>query len=133
MLVKDLLEFKSSDKVASVLSKSTVAGAAKQMLNFKIGFVLVLENSELVGVLSERDIVYKTCAEKKDPIEQKVSEIMTSDIIFVNENTQLKDALTLFKEKKNRHLPVKNDDGTIAGILSERDITTYLMSKLMVG
>jgi CBS domain-containing protein len=56
MLVKDLLEFKSSDKVASVLSQSTVAGAAKQMLNFNIGFVLVLENSQLVGVLSERDI-----------------------------------------------------------------------------
>ncbi|TNF27446.1 MAG: CBS domain-containing protein [Deltaproteobacteria bacterium] len=130
MLVKDLLEFKSSDKVASVLSQSTVAGAAKQMLNFNIGFVLVLENSQLVGVLSERDIVYKSTALKLDPIAQKVADIMTKDIVFVNENTELKEVLELFKKMKFRHLPVKKEDGSIAGVLSERDITTFLMSKL---
>lgn len=133
MKIKDLLEFKDSGKIASVLSQSTVAGAAKQMANFKIGFVLVLENSELVGVLSERDIVYKTCAEKRDPIEQKVHEIMTKDIIFVTEDTELRSAIQIFKDKKIRHLPVKKKDGSLAGILSERDVTTYLMSKLLVG
>lgn len=130
MLVKDLLEFKSSDKVASVLSQSTVAGAAKQMLNFNIGFVLVLENSQLVGVLSERDIVYKSTALKLDPIAQKVADIMTKNIVFVNEDTDLKEVLELFKKMKFRHLPVKKEDGSIAGVLSERDITTFLMSKL---
>lgn len=130
MLVKDLLEFKSSDKVASVLSQSTVAGAAKQMLNFNIGFVLVLENSQLVGVLSERDIVYKSTSLKLNPIAQKVADIMTKDIVFVNEDTELKEVLELFKKMKFRHLPVKKEDGSIAGVLSERDITTFLMSKL---
>ena len=130
MLVKDLLDFKSSKKVASILSQSTVAGAAKQMLNFGIGFVLVLENSQLVGVLSERDIVYKTCAEKKDPIKQKVSEIMTTNIIFAYEHTELKEALSLFKKNKIRHLPVKKADDSIAGVLSERDVTAFLMAKL---
>ncbi len=130
MKVKNLLQFTSSERVASVLSQSTVAGAAKQMLNMKIGFVLVLENSELVGVLSERDIVYKSTAEKIDPFGQKVSEIMTTDIIFVDEDTSVKEVLELFKKHKFRHLPVKKEDGSIAGIISERDITSYLMSKL---
>ena len=130
MKVKELLQFKDSAKIASVLSHSTIAGAAKQMANMKIGFVLVLENSKLVGVLSERDIVYKSCAEKNDPLNQKVFEIMSKDIIFVKEETDIKSALQLIKDKNIRHLPVKHDDGSLAGVLSERDITTYLMSKL---
>jgi CBS domain-containing protein len=76
------------------------------------------------------DIVYKSTALKLNPIAQKVADIMTKDIVFVNEDTELKEVLELFKKMKFRHLPVKKEDGSIAGVLSERDITTFLMSKL---
>lgn len=106
---------------------STLEEAAKAMKKKKIGTLLVKEN-ELIGILSERDIVRKIVAdaskyqkENKDVTNIKVKEIMIKDIITISPNEDVFDAINRMKEFDIRHLPVIYEEKLI-GLITMKDI-----------
>jgi CBS domain-containing protein len=107
---------------------TTLDICALEMKNNKVGTLLVKDKDDLVGILSERDIVRKIVAntkeyekKKKYPSNIAVSEIMTKDLITVDPKKDIFEALKIMKEFDIRHLPVIFEK-KLVGILTMKDI-----------
>ena len=100
------------------------------MRDLHIGSLAVLEAGNLVGIVSERDIMNKVVAEDKAPDTVQVSEIMSSPVITASEKDSLEDVMQLMGEKQIRHLPLVDDQGKAIAMLSVRDILRYQFEKL---
>lgn len=102
--------------------EKTALEAARLMRQVGVSALPVVDtNGRLVGIITERDFVWKIVAEEK-PYSTPVSEFMTKSLIVVNEKETLAEALRLMSRFKIRHLPVVDDKGSLVGIISIRDI-----------
>lgn len=129
MLIKDLLQQKSLS-IHSIHPNRSIVEAANKMKQNQIGFLLVMDQNRPVGLLSERDIVYKSTTSLKSPEIMTVADIMTSKMIWAKESTELKLAFEIMKKHGFRHLPIKSEQDEPLAIISERDITNFLYSKI---
>lgn len=100
---------------------ATVLEAAQLMNQAHTGSVLVLENGELRGIFTERDVLRRIVAEQRDPKTTKVSEVMTKDVIVASPKTQLDELRLVMREKRIRHVPVV-DAGRVIGMISIGDL-----------
>ena len=102
---------------------STVSEIADIMDLQDIGAVPVVdENNQLMGVLSERDIVRKLVKNGRDSDLVTAKDIMTSKVITVTKKTSQIDAFNLMKSNKIRHLPIVDEDQKLINFISIRDI-----------
>jgi len=99
----------------------SVQECAKMMNEKKVGSVVVMENTKLVGIVTEKDIVSKVVASGKDVKETKVQNIMCVDIVTIEPSAGLFDAINMMAELDIRHLPVSHN-GEFMGFLTEKDI-----------
>ncbi|MFO0964086.1 MAG: CBS domain-containing protein [Gemmataceae bacterium] len=83
---RDILVHKGSN-VLSISPTSTVLKAAQYMNEFKVGSLVVLVEGRLVGILTERDILTRVVATRRDPAETAVDEVMTTDLICCQPDT----------------------------------------------
>lgn len=97
--------------------ESTVAEAAGLMKREDCGSLPVVKDGKLVGIVTDRDIVLRAVAAKKDPAQLSVSEIMSKDPVTVMPDTSAADATKLMSDKQVRRLPVV-EDGRLVGILA---------------
>jgi CBS domain-containing protein len=117
-----------SQKVESIAEKdyvtlpedTFVAEAAKVMRNKDISSVLVSSknSNEAVGIVTERDILYRVVAENKGPFKVMLKDIMSSPLISISEEESVKDAVLLMRRKHIRRLAVKNGEGKITGTIT---------------
>ena len=108
--------------VHSVSPDETVYNALKLMADVNVGALLVKENDKVAGIISERDYARKVVLQHKSSSETKVSEIMSSDVITISPNKTVDEAMTMMTNKGIRHLPVINDQGQLAGLVSIGDL-----------
>ena len=102
---------------------STVSEIADMMDLQDIGAVpIVSENNQLLGVVSERDIVRKLVKNGRDSDLVTAKDIMTSEVITVTKKTSQIDALKLMQTNKIRHLPIVDDSQKLINFISHRDI-----------
>jgi CBS domain-containing protein len=118
--VKHLLQNKG-DTIFSVAPDAPVLEAIKQMAEHRIGALLVLRGTELVGVVSERDYARKVILQGKSSSQTAVSDIMTANPLTVGPDTDVLDCMRLCTDSRIRHLPVMHD-GTLVGIISIGDL-----------
>jgi CBS domain-containing protein len=100
----------------------TIHEAAVVLSAHHIGASCVLAGHRLVGIFTERDILWKVVAAGRDPSAMRVAEAMTPDPRTVSAETSLVDALSLMTDGHFRHLPVVDGDGHVSAMLSIRDI-----------
>jgi len=103
----------------------TVTDVAKLMKKNNIGSVIIVEDKEgkkAKGIITERDIVYKTLTKGVDPRNVPVEKIMSSPLTVVTPDTTVEDAAKAMEENEIKRLPVVNDHNELIGILSEGDI-----------
>ena len=124
--VRDLLAGKSGD-VWSIGPDQTVYDAIALMSERGIGAVLVLDGTELVGILSERDYARRVILKGKASRETRVREIMTTNLIHVTHERTIEDCMAIMTTSRIRHLPVLHE-GKLAGILSIGDIVKAMIS-----
>lgn len=123
MKVSNILD-KKGKKIFTVNVKSTVLDAVKILFDNKIGSLIVVnDNDDLEGIVSERDVLYKCYAQNMQICEKQVKEIMTpkNDLIIgkIDDTpTYLMNVMTL---KRIRHIPILDKD-TIVGIVSIGDV-----------
>ena len=121
MQVRDILNSKGS-KVWTVRIGQTLQEALHLLSTHRIGALLVLgENNETVGILSERDILRNCYKHPTQWFQSRVHAVMTRDIHTVSLDTNLKVVMELMTEKRTRHILVM-EDGKFAGIVSIGDI-----------
>jgi len=87
-----------------------------------IGAIAVVDNSRLIGIFSERDLMNRVVLQRRDPDNTRVGDVMTSPVITIQRSSTADDALKLMDEKHIRHLPVVTTDGNLAGMLSIRSL-----------
>lgn len=99
----------------------SVFEALQLLAKLEVGALLVMQDGQLLGVVSERDYTRKVALQGRNSKETTVAEIMTRDVITVTPQTGTRDCMSLMSHKKFRHLPVV-DNGKVLGIISIRDI-----------
>lgn len=125
MTVNQILSSKGNE-VYSIVSTITVYDAIKVMGEKNIGAVLVIEDSVLKGVLSERDYARKIVLKDKASKETLVHEIMATDVITVKPTDNLEYCMELMTTKRVRHLPVL-ENNTVIGIISIGDVVISII------
>ena len=123
--VKDILRAKGS-QVYTISPDATVYEALGRMAENNVGALLVFEENDLVGLISERDYSRKTILKGRFSKETAVSDIMTATVVTVHPDDDIEECMELFTDKHIRHLPVV-EEGKIVGIVSIGDIVKSII------
>ena len=131
--LRDMLRKKGSE-IFSIVPDATVLDALKMMSQHNTGALMVLRAGKVEGILSERDIVRKVELAGKSAKSMKVSEIMTTKVIYVEASQPLEECMALMIEKNIRHLPVF-DGNELLGLISVRDVLKEVVNvqKFMIS
>src|SRR5919202_4498531 len=105
----------------TVDSGATVAEAARDMRDGDVGSVVVVENGQVAGVITDRDVAVRVVAEGRDPDATRVSEAATMDPVTLTVDQTVEDAIRLVRDKDVRRILVVQD-GRPAGVVSLGDL-----------
>ena len=111
----------------TVAPEDSVFHAARAMTERKVGAATVVDGTQVVGVVTERDVMKKVVATGIDPATTSVREIMTSPVLTIGLKTTVATAATMMRKHHIRHLVVLDDNDQLAGMLALR----YLLYDLM--
>jgi signal-transduction protein with cAMP-binding, CBS, and nucleotidyltransferase domain len=114
--------------IVSVPPHATVLAALQCMAENHVGFLPVIENGTLAGVLSERDCARRMVLHQLAAENTAVREIMTTRVYSVPSQTKLPECVMLMHEKEIRHLPVMRGN-EILGVLSVREVMGALIER----
>jgi CBS domain-containing protein len=102
-----------------------VAYAAKMMKDEDVGLAPVVQGDRLVGTVTDRDIVTRVIAEGRDPGSTSVREIASTDLVTVDPQQGLDEALSLMAQHQVRRLPVVEEDGRLVGVVAQADVAEH--------
>jgi len=119
-LVKHLLEGKGS-AIFSIEPNKPVLEAIRMMADRTVGALLVMEGTQLVGIVSERDYARKVILKGRSSADTPVREIMNAPVITVAPGDSVNHCMKVMTDKRFRHLPVA-DNGRVIGVLSIGDL-----------
>lgn len=125
--IKQLLKSKGSD-VWSISSDTSVFEAVQMMAEKGVGALVVLDNGKPAGIISERDYARKVVLKERESKKTRVSEIMTSDVLYARPDHTVEQCLAIMTEKRIRHLPVMDGD-KLAGIVSIGDLVKSVIAE----
>ena len=117
MLVKDVM----NRDVKTIEPGETILEAAKRMNEFRIGCLVVVRKTELVGIVTERDILEKVVAEDKRASRVRVSQAMTRDPVMIGEGKDILEAVDAMNKSHIKKLPVVSGQ-RLVGILTVTDL-----------
>ena len=124
--VAQVIQNKIGQEIYTIAPSATVLEAITLMANKGIGAVVVLEDTQVVGILSERDYTRKIALMQRTSDHTTVAEIMTSKVISVTRNNTVDECLELMTDRHLRHLPVL-DDANLIGFVSIGDLVKATM------
>jgi len=117
-------------ETCKVTPETSVAECIRLMKSLNIGSVLVMDKDEIVGLFTERvavRVIYLNL--KQFNLETTaVREVMDADIVLVDPETSMEEAMELFTNKRTRHLPVLKD-GKLLGVVSIGDVTKWIIEQ----
>jgi CBS domain-containing protein len=128
MSIKAILQSRDH-KVISISSNASVADAVALLSERRIGALPVVDNGEVQGIFSERDVIYGLAREGVSILSKKVAEVMITPAITVGPDEGAIDSLSLMTMRRIRHLPVL-DDGKLIGFVSIGDIVKYRIERI---
>ncbi|MFW6154253.1 MAG: CBS domain-containing protein [Planctomycetota bacterium] len=112
---------------------STVSEAAMLMEKHDVGCLAVSEGGQVVGTVTDRDIVIRGIALEKDPRTTETREVMTPNPVFCRTDDDIETVAQRMKEQKIRRLIVQDDNGTPVGLVSLGDIGARAHADELVG
>lgn len=121
--VADILKSKGG-QVHSVVRDATVLDAALAMNQARVGAVIVNDGDRVIGIFTERDVLCRVVAARRDPAGTRVGEVMTSPVACCTSATLLDECRRVMREKRIRHIPVV-DDGRLRGMISIGDLNEF--------
>ena len=112
--------------VETITPFASLRDAARRMESEDIGFLPVVREGELVGVITDRDIIVRAVSRGLDPEQTTVEDTMTSDIVTLPEDSELEDASDLMEDRNIRRLVVTDENDMPVGVISKDKLALYL-------
>ena len=109
----------------TVSSDATVVEAARVMRDGDVGLVPVVDSDRLVGTVTDRDIAIRVVAEERDPNTTTVRETASTELVTIDPEQDLDEALRLMAQHQVRRLPVVEEDGRLVGIVAQADVARH--------
>jgi CBS domain-containing protein len=125
--IRDIME----KNVVTIEDDKTALDAANLISKKDVSFLVIMKNNTPIGVLSESDFVKRLAADDKKASEVIVSEIMSSNFRWVEPETEIEDAIQKMLNNNVRRLIIL-DNGKLAGVITQTDLTGFLRDKLLV-
>jgi len=117
MYVRDIMK----ENLVTINYNETIKTACDLYRDNKVGCLIVIDNDDIVGLVTERDLIERTICMDRDPNTAKVEEIMSKNIKTIDKNERLEKAIAMFKENNIKKLPVTSND-SLVGIITITDI-----------
>jgi CBS domain-containing protein len=111
-----------TENPCSVDADKSVAYAAKMMRDEDVGLAPVVEGDKLIGTLTDRDIAIRVVAEGKDSDQTTVREVASTNVVTIDPQQDLDEALRLMAKHQVRRLPVVEEDGRLVGVVAQADV-----------
>ncbi len=115
---------------AAVSPDATVLEAVEVMAEHGVGAVAVVDNGQLRGIFTERDVMMRVVLRHRSPKDTHVGEVMTSPAETITDETTEEDALVHMVERHVRHLPIVSAEGKVNGMLSVRNLLEHRVDEL---
>jgi len=128
MTIAAILTNKGSE-VATIGADERVSAAVAQLGARRIGALPVVEDGRIVGIMSERDVIYCLRDHGSEVLDWPVARVMTSPAITADRSTEVLSALAVMTQRRIRHLPVV-EGGELIGIVSIGDLVKYRMDRI---
>jgi CBS domain-containing protein len=128
MSVRKILAQKGGD-VATVAADARVVDVVAELVVRRIGALLVVEGDEIVGLVSERDVVRALAAEREDALVRPVRAIMTAPVVTISPHQSVNAAMELMTDRRIRHLPVV-EEGRLVGLVSIGDLVKQRIAEV---
>jgi CBS domain-containing protein len=116
--IRDLM----TENPCAIDTDKSVAYAAKMMRDEDVGLAPIVEGDKLVGTLTDRDIAIRVVAEGKDPDQTTVREVASTNLVTIDPQQDLDEALRLMAKHQVRRLPVVEEDGRLVGVVAQADV-----------
>ena len=123
MTIAAILQGKGGE-VIQVRSTDSVLSAVRLLADRRIGCVPVVDDGQVVGIFSERDLVYRVAVDGAAVLDQPVGVVMTAPAITIDDQTPVMSGLSLMTKRRVRHLPVVVN-GQLVGLISIGDLVKY--------
>jgi CBS domain-containing protein len=118
-----------TDNPRCVTGETPVSQAAELMASEDVGSLPILDGETVTGVVTDRDIVVRAVAKKKDPQGMPVREVASGDLVTVRPDEDLSEALRLMAANQVRRLPVVDEDNRLVGVLAQADVAMAAKEK----
>ncbi|SCW59447.1 CBS domain-containing protein [Sphingobium faniae] len=128
MTVAAILQNKGHE-VVHVTSSESLLSVVKLIAERRIGCVPVVDDGEVVGIFSERDLLYHVAQDGPSALERTVGEVMTTPAITIALDTPIMHSLSLMTKRRIRHLPILTD-GALVGLVSIGDLVKYRIDRI---
>ncbi len=128
MTIGAILASKGSD-VLSVRSDERVSDAVAMFAEKRIGAVPVIDDGRVVGIFSERDVVYSIAKVGAAALDARIGDVMTAPAMTVDPDTAVMSGLSLMTKRRIRHLPVVRGD-VVVGFISIGDLVKYRIDRI---
>ena len=125
-LVKHLLD-KKGRHIISIAPEASVFDAIVLMAEKAVGSLVVMEDDELCGIITERDYARKVIIKGRSAKTTTVAEIMTAEVLTASSSESVNDCMEVMTEKRLRHLPVVEDNRVI-GLISTGDLVEAIIA-----
>jgi len=125
--VRHILESKRNDILWVIEPKQSVFEALRRMADKDIGALLVMDNDQLLGIITERDYARKVVLMGHSSREMLVEEIMQRDPVTIHPDQTLEEAMELMSLRKVHYLPVMETDHEVLGVISIGDVVKRII------
>ena len=129
MMIATILQGRGDNSIVSISPDMTVVEVVSLLADKRIGAVPVIEDERVIGIMSERDMIYGLRRDGAQFLDRRVREVMTSPVITVTSPTSALEALAMMTRRRIRHLPVV-DDGVLVGFVSIGDLVKARMERI---
>lgn len=120
--MRNVSEVMSNDP-ACCLPETKLQDVAKMMVDHDCGEIPIVDRSNKpIGVITDRDIVCRTVAAGKNPLDHTAKDCMSGDVVTVTPETSLEECCSLMEEHQIRRVPVVDKNGACCGMVSQADV-----------
>ena len=122
--ISNVLEEKGNE-VLQIEASATVLDAIKRMVESNVGALLVTDNGQVTGIVTERDYLRRVTLEGRTERDTLVREIMSLPLVYVTPDTSVDECMAVMTERRIRHVPVFTDERELVGIVSIGDLVKF--------